>query len=104
MDGINYKVIHPVLRLTLIQEELTAMRAEASSKAEQTGALKERLSSQSEEVERLRKALHEAEQRKPALPEQPSAAAAAATVQQQLHHTIETSELRVKLATVEEGR
>ena len=80
------------------------MRAEASSKAEQTGVVKERLSSQSEEVERLRKALHEAEQRKPALPEQPSAAAAAATVQQQLLHTMETSELRVELATAEEGR
>ena len=87
------------------QGEVTTLRAEANSKAEETGVLKGRLLSQSEEVERLRKALHEAEQRKPALPEQPSAAAAAAaTVQQQLLHTMETSELRVKLATAEEGR
>ena len=64
--------------------------------------LKGRLLAQSEEVERLRKTLHEAEQQKPALPEQPSAAAA--TVQQQLLHTMESSELRVMLATAEEGR
>ena len=83
---------------------MTTLRAEANSKAEETGVLKGRLLAQSEEVERLRKALHEAEQRKPALPEQPIAAAAAATVQQQLLHTMETSELRVELATAEEGR
>ena len=68
------------------------------------GVLEGRLLAQSEEVERLRKALYKAEQRKPAIPEQPSATAAAATVQQQLLHTMETSELRVKLATSEEGR
>ena len=80
------------------------MRSEATSKAEQTGVLLGTLIAETKEVERLRKALHEAEQRKPALPEQLSAAAAAATVQQQLLHSMETSELRVKLATAEEGR
>ena len=81
------------------------MTTESRAKEREMGVLEGRLLSQSEEVERLRKALHEAEQRKPALPEQPSAAAAAAaTVQQQLLHTMETSELRVELATAEEGR
>ena len=80
------------------------MTTESRAKEREMGVLEGRLLSQSEEVERLRKALHKAEQRKPALPEQPSAAAAAATVQQQLLHTMETSELRVELATAEEGR
>ena len=80
------------------------MTTESRAKEREMGVLEGRLLAQSEEVERLRKALHEAEQRKPALPEQPSAAAAAATVQQQLLHTMETSELRVELATAEEGR
>ena len=80
------------------------MTTESRAKEREMGVLEGRLLCQSEEVERLRKALHEAEQRKPALPEQPSAAAAAATVQQQLLHTMETSELRVELATAEEGR
>ena len=93
------------LTIILIQQELTAMRSEATSKAAQTGVLLGTLIAETKEVKRLRKALHEAEQRKPALPEQPSAAAAAAaTVQQQLLHTMETSELRVELATAEEGR
>ena len=78
------------------------MKAEENFKMKEIGALGERLSSQSEEVERLRKALQEAEQQKPDLQEQPSAASV--TVQQQLLHTMETSELRVKLVTAEAGR
>ena len=77
------------------------MRAEETSKLKEIGALGERLSSQSEEVDRLRMELHEAVQRKPALPNQPSGTA---TVQQELFHTMETSDLRVKLATAEAGR
>ena len=70
------------------------MRTEANSRTEETGVLKGRLLAKDEEVERLRKALHEAELQKPTKP----------AVVQQLYHAMQAAELRVKLATEEEGR